>query len=176
MREYIAYARQTCFPRLTKATKELLVHHYVEMRQEGKDAKTISATTRQLESFVRISEALAKMELSAKIQPKHVAEAVRLVKSALRSSFVDKTGRLDLDLMFAGVSQEERALRQFVADEVQSLLSTSKKLPFMQLLEKLNARGSHMISQQSLRDALSLIRDTVSIEAGDMVTLLESDN
>ena len=40
----------------------------------------ISATPRQLESIIRISEALAKMRLSATVERSDVAEAVRLMK------------------------------------------------------------------------------------------------
>lgn len=41
--------------------------------------KTITATPRQLESIIRISEALAKMRFSELVEPKDVEEAVRLL-------------------------------------------------------------------------------------------------
>lgn len=124
VREYIAFAKQSCNPRLTDASAKLCVEKYVRMRQEGKQSNTITATTRQLESFIRISQALAKMELSETVQTKHVEEAVRLVKAALRSSFIDKSGRMDLEQMFTGVTQHERQLRQFLVSEVQSIIRT----------------------------------------------------
>lgn len=37
---------------------------YVEMRRFGNTTRTISATPRQLESMVRLSESIAKMRLS----------------------------------------------------------------------------------------------------------------
>lgn len=40
----------------------------------------VSATPRQLESLIRISEALARMQLAAAVSPAHVAEAVRLMR------------------------------------------------------------------------------------------------
>lgn len=72
------------------------------MRRIGAMQRTITATPRQLESFIRLSEALAKMQLKETVEVDHVNEAVRLVKSALRSSFIDKNGRMDLDTMYTG--------------------------------------------------------------------------
>ena len=49
------------------------------MRQVGGTKRTITATPRQLESLIRISEALAKMRFSATVDKNDVAEAIRLV-------------------------------------------------------------------------------------------------
>lgn len=172
MREYIAYAKQTCHPKLTKEAAHLCVDHYVQMRQEGKQSNTITATTRQLESFMRISEALAKMELSETVERRHVTEAVRLVKAALRSSFIDKTGRMDLEQMFTGVTQHERKLRQILVGEIQRIVSSVKSIPFMKLHEKLNAQTEH-VSQQSVREALASITDEVLVNRDDVVSVRE---
>lgn len=40
----------------------------MEMRQLGTNKKTITATPRQLESLIRLSEAFAKMRLSGVVQ------------------------------------------------------------------------------------------------------------
>jgi len=53
------------------------------MRSLGNTSKTITATPRQLESMIRISEALAKMRLSENVEKRDVDEAVRLIKHAL---------------------------------------------------------------------------------------------
>lgn len=42
----------------------------------------ITATPRQLESMVRISESLAKMRLSPTVEQQDVAEALRLMKAS----------------------------------------------------------------------------------------------
>ena len=47
---------------------------------------TIPITVRQLEAIVRVSEALAKMQLSADVTIEHVKEAVRLFKSSTLSA------------------------------------------------------------------------------------------
>lgn len=47
-----------------------LVHSYLSLRGNGGgEGKTITATARQLESLIRLSEALAKVRLSPYVQP-----------------------------------------------------------------------------------------------------------
>ena len=60
-----------------------LITEYVKMRSLGNSSKTITATPRQLESMIRISEALAKMRLSENVEKRDVDEAVRLIQHAL---------------------------------------------------------------------------------------------
>lgn len=68
------------------------------MRKAGVDSRTqekrITATTRQLESMIRLSEAHARMRFSETVDLQDVLEAVRLIKSALRESAVSQTGNL----------------------------------------------------------------------------------
>lgn len=62
---YISYAKQNIQPVLNKEAADELVRAYIEMRKLGEDIKAsekrITATTRQLESMIRLSEAHAKM-------------------------------------------------------------------------------------------------------------------
>ena len=51
-------------PVLTEEAGKKLSRAYMEMRQLGTSKKTITATPRQLESLIRMSEAFAKMRLS----------------------------------------------------------------------------------------------------------------
>lgn len=75
------------------------------MRSMGNSAKTITATPRQLESLIRISEALARMRLSKKVEIVDVEEAVRLIRTAMQQSATDpKTGEIDMDIITTGVS------------------------------------------------------------------------
>ena len=60
------------------------------MRKDGIQRNTISATPRQLESMVRLSEALARMRLSPSVERHDVAEAVRLMKASFLSGICFK--------------------------------------------------------------------------------------
>lgn len=59
-----------------------LIEGYLEMRRMGGNAKTITATPRQLESLIRLSEALARMKWARVVERSDVAEAIRLMKAS----------------------------------------------------------------------------------------------
>ena len=56
---------------------------YPSRTSQNRGAKTITATTRQLESLIRLAQALAKMRLSDAVLPADVDEAIRLMKVPL---------------------------------------------------------------------------------------------
>ena len=72
--------------------------------------KTITATPRQLESLIRISEALARMRHSHEVTEQDVDEALRLHKVATMAAATDpRTGAIDLDSINVGSSSAQRA-------------------------------------------------------------------
>jgi DNA replication licensing factor MCM4 len=75
--DYITFARRQVNPRLSDEASRDLISGYLEMRRSGGDRHTITATPRQLESLIRISESLARMRLSAQVERVDVAEAIR---------------------------------------------------------------------------------------------------
>ncbi|CDW55817.1 DNA replication licensing factor mcm5 [Trichuris trichiura] len=89
MKKYIAYCRDKCGPRLNASAARKLVYSYVRMRnvpvsqQRGElhiayKKSSIPITVRQLEAIIRMSEALAKLELQPFANERHVDEALRL--------------------------------------------------------------------------------------------------
>jgi DNA replication licensing factor MCM4 len=111
--EYISYARAYCTPRITDEARAVIVAGYVEMRKLGLRGgnggkKTITATTRQLESIIRLSEAHARMRLSRTVDPQDVNEALRLIKVATQTAAIDpRTGQIDMSRLITGHSAEE---------------------------------------------------------------------
>lgn len=127
---YITYARAKVSPVLTEAASNALVQAYVEMRKVGEDARTaerrITATTRQLESMIRLSEAHARMRFSETVDLQDVAEANRLIKAALRESATDPlTGQIDLDLITTGAGQTARRVRADLKREILGLVDAA---------------------------------------------------
>jgi len=59
--EYISYAREKIHPQLSEDAARDLTEGYVELRKSSGSRQTVAATPRQLESLVRLSEAIAKM-------------------------------------------------------------------------------------------------------------------
>ncbi|XP_039281657.1 DNA replication licensing factor Mcm5 [Nilaparvata lugens] len=85
IKKFINYCRKYCGPRLSEAAGEKLKNRYVLMRSgtreheiESEKRMTIPITVRQLEAVIRISESLAKMQLSSFATESHVDEALRL--------------------------------------------------------------------------------------------------
>ncbi|KIH88361.1 minichromosome maintenance protein 4 (cell division control protein 54) [Sporothrix brasiliensis 5110] len=109
---YISYARANIHPVLSTEAGQALVEAYVEMRKLGQDVraaeKRITATTRQLESMIRLAEAHAKMRLSSEVTGDDVREAYRLIQSALKTAATDAQGRIDMSLLTEGTSAAER--------------------------------------------------------------------
>ena len=89
---YIRYARRLK-PQFTSEAANLLVEKYCLLRQNDISGGSSSSssmvsnsyrmTVRQLESMIRLSEALARLHLDVEIQPRYVREAYRLLKSSL---------------------------------------------------------------------------------------------
>lgn len=89
IRNYVQYAKSKIFPTLTESASARLSHFYVDIRRqvnqfEEKNTKktSIPITVRQLEAIIRLSESLAKMELSSTVTSKHVDEAIRLFQTS----------------------------------------------------------------------------------------------
>lgn len=83
------------------------------MRKLGDDIRSadrrITATTRQLESMIRLAEAHARMRLSSEVTAGDVEEAVRLIRSALKQAATDsRTGLIDMSLLTEGTSASDR--------------------------------------------------------------------
>lgn len=124
---YISYARQHVQPIISEAASKVLVNSYVAMRSLGADVRAqdrrITATTRQLESMIRLSEAHAKMRLSSVVEASDVEEAVRLIKSALKQAATDsRTGLIDMGLLTEGVSASERRRKDDLKNAVLTIL------------------------------------------------------
>ena len=123
---YITYARSKVHPVITQAAAEELVKCYVEMRKLGQDVraaeKRITATTRQLESMIRLSEAHAKMRLSEEVTRDDVREADRLIQSALKTAATDSQGRIDMSLLTEGTSAADRKRKMQIKEAALHLL------------------------------------------------------
>ncbi|XP_050315049.1 DNA replication licensing factor Mcm6-like [Anthonomus grandis grandis] len=83
--QYISFARKFK-PVINKEAGELLVSFYNRLRLRDSSStgkSTWRITVRQLESMIRLSEAMARMDISDEVQPKHVKEAYRLLNKSI---------------------------------------------------------------------------------------------
>lgn len=154
---YISYARQHAKPQLSDEAAAELVSGYVQMRRSSSNRKVITATPRQLDGLVRLSEALAKMRLSKYVEAEDVAEAIRLMKTATQSAATDpRTGTIDMDAIITGRTTAMREETEQVSQAIISIIEQYGKAGIKQveLLKELQEASSLPISQQQMRDAL----------------------
>lgn len=174
---YISFARRTVHPTISDEAVDVLVQNYVEMRSLGDRSssdRTITATPRQLESLIRLSEALARMKLAEEVVPDDVHEAYRLIQTATLSAATDpKTGRIDMGLITSGISTAERnRLDQLKAGVYDLLQDKGPRMQLQALTDLLNESldpSLHM-SRSDVREAVDEMQreNTVRIRAGEV--------
>lgn len=100
---------------------------YMEMRQLGNNKKTITATPRQLESLIRLSEALAKMRLSPVVDCSDVEIAINLMKVAMQQAATDPvTGLIDMDIITTGRTAATKQRVALIAQQVKDLIRANQ--------------------------------------------------
>jgi DNA replication licensing factor MCM6 len=85
MRRYIRLAK-TINPKMTPESQRILVDCYRKLRQGdtlGRSRSAYRITVRQLESMIRLSEAMARLHCDNEIQPSYVREAFRLLRTSI---------------------------------------------------------------------------------------------
>lgn len=170
---YISYARQKCQPRISPEASQELVNSYVEMRKLGEDVRAaerrITATTRQLESMIRLAEAHAKMRLSETVTRDDVKEAVRLIKSALKQAATDaRTGLIDMSLLTEGTSASERRRKADLKNAVLALLDemtrTGQAARYSEVVKKLGEQSSMPVEGNDFAETIRLLEQEGSIQ------------
>ncbi|KAI9701794.1 MAG: hypothetical protein M1836_001138 [Candelina mexicana] len=160
---YISHARTHIHPTISPAASRALVTSYVSMRKLGDDVRSserrITATTRQLESMIRLSEAHAKMRLSPTVTEDDVFEAVRLIKSALKQAATDsRTGLIDMSLLTEGGGVGERRrkgdLRKAVLGVVDELTRGGGGVRWGELARRVQEGGSVAVEGREFEEAV----------------------
>ena len=151
LRKYVHFCKTRCDPRLSDGAASFLQNHYVkirdEMREERKSGKkaTVPITVRQLEALARISESLARMELSNDVTEAHAEEAIRL----FTLSTMDAANKQ----VTTGVSlnEEDRKIVYSIEDTVRRLMhirgKKKKTVLFRELENSENGFAQHYIHQ-----------------------------
>ncbi len=125
-RKYVAYAKRNIFPVLTEEARDAIRDYYVDLRNAGEDG--IPFTARQLEAFVRLAEASARVRLSQEAGIEDAQKAIHIVEHYLRSVGVDReTGKLDIDVIATGVSHSQHDRVRAIQDIVRVLAGASDK-------------------------------------------------
>lgn len=171
---YIQYVKENYNPVMTEDGKNELVRSYVELRKLGEDSraseKRITATTRQLESMIRLSEAHAKMRLSHTVELIDVKEAVRLIKSAIKDYATDPTtGRIDMDMVQTGTTFAQRRVQEDLGNELLKIIGDNDNfIRFNDLAFKINESVSFRVENSDINEAIKrLVEEGKVLETGD---------
>jgi DNA replicative helicase MCM subunit Mcm2 (Cdc46/Mcm family) len=166
---YISEARKIN-PKISDNVVNELINHYLKMRENG-GKNTISATPRQLESLIRLSEARARLRFSQYVEKEDVEEAVSLIKVATQQAATDPvTGVIDMDLLQTGITSSSRVRMSQIVDIIKTILrdyqeNARKGVKYNSLGDEIRKRVNEL-GQQSFtftdfdyRDALRKLED-----------------
>jgi len=126
LRKYIAYAKKTCFPIMSKAAQDALIQYYLRLRNLASGNKPMPVTARQLEALVRLAEASARMRLSNTIDTSDTDRVLRIVDTCLRQVAYDaESGSFDIDKLVTGVSKSQRDIIRTVKEAIRNISAES---------------------------------------------------
>jgi len=125
LRKYVAYAKRNIFPVMTDEALEILKEYYVDFRNSSEESVTF--TPRQLEAFVRLSEASARLRLSQEVTIDDAKRAIFIIDQYLRRVGMDReTGRFDIDIIATGISHSQHDRMRNIIDIIQRLCDEAK--------------------------------------------------
>ncbi|MBM4237710.1 MAG: hypothetical protein FJ151_04415, partial [Euryarchaeota archaeon] len=118
-RKYVAYSKR-CIPVLTDEAMKIIHDYYLQIRKQGEaEGSSVPITARQLEAFVRLSEASARARLSSLVTAEDANRAVRIVEYYLEK-IAGEAGKLDIDIITTGTSRSQReqiaVLRRLISE------------------------------------------------------------
>jgi replicative DNA helicase Mcm len=142
-RKYVAYAKRTCFPRLTDAARESLIDYYMRLRGLASDSnKPVPVTARQLEALVRLAEASARIRLSCTIELTDAERVVNIVDTCLRQVAYDaKTGSFDIDKVVTGFSKGKRDLIRRIKEVIREMADESGRAQIDGVIDQISQEG-----------------------------------
>ncbi len=125
LRKYVAYSKRYIYPVMTEEALELIKNYYVDFRNSSEDSVTF--TPRQLEAFVRLSEASAKVRLSEEVTADDAKRAIYIIDQYLRRVGMDReTGKFDIDIIATGISHSQHDRMRNIIDVIQRLCNEAK--------------------------------------------------
>ncbi|XP_054161330.1 DNA replication licensing factor MCM6-like [Oppia nitens] len=137
LKNYIRFARQFK-PKMTMESEKYLVETYKQLRLSGCDngggfknnKQSWRITVRQLESLIRLSEAMARMYCSDYVETNHIKEASRLLNKSIL-----KIDEPDINLVDEDTNEDEE-MDDITEDHdsqkevTDSTIPTSLKIPY----------------------------------------------
>jgi len=109
LKDYIAYAREYCRPKLTQAATNVLREYFMKLRHPDSNRKdNVPITTRQLEALIRLSQARAKACLRPYVTREDAEDVVELMIESVKQVHTDECGNIDKARGGAGGKSKNR--------------------------------------------------------------------
>ena len=125
LRKYVAYAKRFVYPVMENDAMELIKEYYVDLRNQSDES--VPFTPRQLEAFVRLTEASARVRLSNVATLVDAKRSIHIINEYLRRVGVDKeTGRFDIDIIATGSSHSQQKRMSTVIDIIKQICGESE--------------------------------------------------
>ncbi len=142
-RKYVAYAKRTCFPRLSDAAREALIAYYMKLRDlASESSKPVPVTARQLEALVRLAEASARIRLCPDISLADAERVVNIVDTCLRQVAYDvKSGSFDIDKVVTGFSKGKRDLIRMIKEVIREIADESGRAQIDDVVARLSEKN-----------------------------------
>jgi replicative DNA helicase Mcm len=120
LRKYVAYAKRVN-PVLSDDAVKIISDFYLKIRKQGEgEGSSVPITARQLEAFVRLSEASARARLSTLVTADDALRAVKVVEYYLRK-IAGEGDKLDFDIIATGTSHSQREQISILKDIIGKL-------------------------------------------------------
>jgi replicative DNA helicase Mcm len=148
-RKYVAYAKRI-FPIMTKEASTTLRDYYTSIRKQGEpEGSSVPITARQLEAFVRVSEASARVRLSDRVTEDDAQRAIRIVEYYLRK-VAGEEGRFDIDIIESGTSQSQRERIRTVRTLIKNLAEGGSPVEHEDIIAEAEALGIERSKAESI--------------------------
>jgi replicative DNA helicase Mcm len=120
VRKYVAYAKNRIFPVLTDDAFSTIKDYYINIRKQGEgEESSVPLTARQLEGFIRLAEASARVRLSELVEQEDADRAIRIVDYWLKKIMGGE--RFDIDVIATGISHSQRERMRILLDIIDQL-------------------------------------------------------
>lgn len=148
-RKYVAYAKRI-FPVMTKEASAALRDYYTTIRKQGEpEGSSVPITARQLEAFVRLSEASARIRLSDKVTEDDARRAIRIVEYYLKK-VAGEEGRFDIDIIESGTSQSQRERIRTIRNIIKNLAESGGPIEHEDIIAEAEALGIERSRAESI--------------------------
>jgi DNA replicative helicase MCM subunit Mcm2 (Cdc46/Mcm family) len=158
-RKYVAYSKRI-IPILSDEAVGLITEYYLQIRRQGEgEGKSVPITARQLEAYVRLSEASARARLSRVVTKDDAQRAVDIVEYYLRK-IAGEAGKLDIDIIATGTSKSQREQTVSLKDIITQEADREKGISLESLITASDQRG---IPEDRVRILLKRLKENGEI-------------